>query len=62
MKLRVKYGLDSLLEGWRKRSRCIGKALTGQEKLLGPENTSTVNTINNLGNLYCKQGRLVEAE
>jgi len=38
------------------------RALAGKEKALGPEHTSTLNTINNLGNLYINQGRLVEAE
>jgi tetratricopeptide (TPR) repeat protein len=38
------------------------RALVGAEKALGPTNTSTLNTINNLGALYCSQGRLVEAE
>ena len=28
------------------------RALTGYEKALGPEHTSTLNTLNNLGNLY----------
>ena len=37
-------------------------ALTGYEKALGPEHTSTLNTVNNLGNLYHKQGRLKDAE
>lgn len=38
------------------------RALTGMEKSLGVDYTSTLDTINNLGNLYADQGKLVEAE
>lgn len=38
------------------------RALQGYEKAWGPEHTSTLNTVNNLGNLYTSQGKLVEAE
>ncbi len=38
------------------------RALQGQEKAWGPEHTSTLNTVNNLGNLYAKQGKLAEGE
>jgi len=31
-------------------------------KALGPEQTSTLDTVNNLGNLYSGQGRLRDAE
>ncbi len=34
----------------------------GREKALGPEHTSTLDTVNNLGNLYTNQGKLAEAE
>jgi Tfp pilus assembly protein PilF len=34
------------------------RALRGQEKELGPEYTSTLDTINNLGVLYVDQGKL----
>jgi len=37
------------------------RALAGYEKALGPEHTSTLNTINNLGVLY-SEGKLDEAE
>ena len=37
-------------------------ALQGYEKAWGPEHTSTLNTVNNLGNLYADLGRLDEAE
>jgi len=38
------------------------RALEGYEKALGPEHTSTLNTVNNLGLLYTNQGKVVEAE
>jgi tetratricopeptide (TPR) repeat protein len=37
-------------------------ALAVSEKTLGPEHTSTLSTVNNLGNLYANQGRLDETE
>jgi hypothetical protein len=38
------------------------RALRGKEKVWGPEHTSILNTVNNLGNLYAKQGKMAEAE
>jgi len=38
------------------------RALDGYEKALGPEHTSTLDTVNNLGRLYKDQGKLAEAE
>jgi tetratricopeptide (TPR) repeat protein len=38
------------------------RALAGFEKAWGPEHTSTLNTVNNLGDLYRNQGRLEDAE
>ncbi|KAK3955940.1 Tetratricopeptide repeat-domain-containing protein, partial [Pseudoneurospora amorphoporcata] len=38
------------------------RALEGYEKALGPDHTSTLNTVNNLGLLYSDQGWLKEAE
>ncbi|KAG9233416.1 P-loop containing nucleoside triphosphate hydrolase protein [Amylocarpus encephaloides] len=38
------------------------RALQGKEKAWGPEHMSTLETVNNLGNLYLNQGKLVEAE
>jgi hypothetical protein len=38
------------------------RALAGKEKALGPDHTSTLGTVNNLGNLYSDQGKLKEAE
>ena len=34
------------------------RVLAGRENVLGPEHTSTLHTINNLGNLYYYQGKL----
>ncbi|KAJ5432895.1 uncharacterized protein N7458_012051 [Penicillium daleae] len=38
------------------------RALAGKEKGLGPDHTSTLNTVGNLGLLYSNQGKLKEAE
>ena len=38
------------------------RALQGKEKAWGPEHTSTLDTVNNLGLLYADLGRLDEAE
>ncbi|RDW91132.1 hypothetical protein BP5796_02297 [Coleophoma crateriformis] len=38
------------------------RALAGYEKAWGPEHTSTLDTVNNLGLLYKNQGRMAEAE
>ncbi|PQE17740.1 hypothetical protein CJF31_00005461 [Rutstroemia sp. NJR-2017a BVV2] len=38
------------------------RALEGKEKALGPDHTSTLDTVNNLGILYKDQGKLAEAE
>ena len=38
------------------------KALKGFEKAWGPDHTSTLDTVNNLGNLYSDLGRMAEAE
>jgi tetratricopeptide (TPR) repeat protein len=38
------------------------RALAGYEKALGPDHTSTLLTVHNLGLLYADQGKLSEAE
>ena len=38
------------------------RALEGKEEALGPDYTSTLDTVNNLGVLYADQGKLAEAE
>ena len=38
------------------------RALQGNEEAWGAEHTSTLHTVNNLGNLYQTQGRMAEAE
>ncbi|KAK5358144.1 hypothetical protein LTS03_011023 [Exophiala xenobiotica] len=38
------------------------RALQGREEALGPDHTSTLDTVNNLGLLYADEGKLAEAE
>ncbi|KAL4860407.1 hypothetical protein BDV12DRAFT_181626 [Aspergillus spectabilis] len=38
------------------------QALAGYEKVLGPDHTSTLDTVHNLGLLYSDHGELKEAE
>jgi len=38
------------------------RALAGKEITRGPEHTSTLDTVNNLGALYSNQGRYGDAE
>ena len=38
------------------------RALAGYEKAWGPDDTATLSTVNNLGILYWKQGKMAEAE
>jgi tetratricopeptide (TPR) repeat protein len=38
------------------------RALKGKEKAWGPEHTSTLDTVNNLGIIYKDQGKFKEAE
>ena len=38
------------------------RALAGKEKAWGPEHTSTLDTVNNLGALYSDQSKMKEAE
>jgi hypothetical protein len=38
------------------------RALQGKEKAYGPDHTSTLDTVNNLGLLYADQDKLVKAE
>ena len=38
------------------------RALAGFEKAWGPDHISTLETVNNLGTLYWKQGKMEEAE
>jgi tetratricopeptide (TPR) repeat protein len=60
--------LDSLGDLWSYQNRFLRselmyqRALAGYEKALGPDHTSTLNTVNGLGNLYRDQGKMVEAE
>jgi tetratricopeptide (TPR) repeat protein len=58
--------LDRLLySNWGKldeAEKMYQRALQGKEKALGPKHTSTLSTVNNLGNLYADQGKMDEAE
>ena len=47
---------------WPRRRRCIFGLWKASEEALGPDHTSTLDTVNNLGNLYTNQGKLAEAE
>jgi tetratricopeptide (TPR) repeat protein len=38
------------------------RALQGKEKVWGPDHTSILDTVNNLGSLYADRGKLDEAE
>lgn len=38
------------------------RALTGYDKAMGINHTSTLDTVYNLGDLYSKQGKYAEAE
>ncbi|KAF8228720.1 hypothetical protein L208DRAFT_1100247, partial [Tricholoma matsutake] len=42
--------------------RMYNCALSGYEKALGCDHTSTLNTVNNFGLLYANQGHLEDAE
>ncbi|KAH8645551.1 hypothetical protein BGZ60DRAFT_257741 [Tricladium varicosporioides] len=62
-------GLNNLGKLYWKQSRLgeaahiCQRALEGAEKALGPDHTSTLDTVNNLGLLYADQGKLAaEAE
>jgi tetratricopeptide (TPR) repeat protein len=47
---------------WEDAERMYNWALAGYEKALGPEHTSTLTTVNNLGLLYNNLGRFEDAE
>ncbi|KAI9046301.1 uncharacterized protein KD926_004139 [Aspergillus affinis] len=59
------HGLGILYsdQGMLKRAEeMYEQALSGKEKAIGPDHTSTLDTVNNLGDLYQGQGKLKEAE
>ncbi|KAJ5712950.1 uncharacterized protein N7483_010131 [Penicillium malachiteum] len=59
------YGLGNLYSDQgklREAEEMYQRALAGYEKAVGPDHTSTLNTVNSLGNLYFHQGKLKEAE
>jgi Tfp pilus assembly protein PilF len=47
---------------YKAAERIYLQVLAGKEKALGPDHTSTLETVHNLGVLYWKQGKLAEAE
>ena len=54
--------LDSMMGRPKEAEAMYQRALDGYEKAWGREHTSTLDIVNNLGNLYSNQGNLVEAE
>ncbi|CAG8293488.1 unnamed protein product, partial [Penicillium salamii] len=59
------HGLGDLYSDQSKLKEAEGmyqRALEGKEKALGPDHTSTLDTVKNLGNLFRSQGKLKEAE
>jgi tetratricopeptide (TPR) repeat protein len=54
--------LNSNIDRIAEAEKMYRRALQGYEKKWGPEHTSTLNTVHNLGNFYKDQGKLVEAE
>tara|TARA_R110002003_G_scaffold3248_1_gene24989 strand:+ start:3831 stop:4031 length:201 start_codon:yes stop_codon:yes gene_type:complete len=49
-------------EDRRRAEQMYRRALEGKEEVLRREHTSTLDTVNNLGNLYIKLGRLKDTE
>ena len=47
---------------YKAAERMYVQALTGNERALGPDHTSTLDTVGSLGTLYHNQGKLAEAE
>ncbi|KAK4890353.1 hypothetical protein LTR49_028740 [Elasticomyces elasticus] len=62
------WALHSMAESFHRQGQLreakwmYEQALAGREKALGPEHTSTLHTVNNIGNLYKNRGKLDEAE
>jgi hypothetical protein len=55
-------GLERFWDRYKKAAQMYLRALAGREKALGPDHTSTLDTIHNLDNLYGDQGKLDVAE
>ena len=45
---------------YKKAEEIYIRTLRGYEKAWGPEHTSTLDTVNNLGLLYADQGKMAE--
>ena len=58
---RIGY-LDSIIGRLKEAEAMYLRVLKGYEKAWGAEHTSTLDTVNNLGNLYKNQGKMAEAE
>jgi tetratricopeptide (TPR) repeat protein len=59
------YQVASFMQDWESSQEVAGlyvRALKGFEEVRGPNHTSTLDTVNNLANLYYKQGKMKEAE
>ncbi|KAF2716087.1 hypothetical protein K431DRAFT_29724, partial [Polychaeton citri CBS 116435] len=57
--------IADFLYSWEKSEeveKLYQRVLEEMERVWGPDHTSTLNTVNNLGNLYSKQGKMLEAE
>jgi tetratricopeptide (TPR) repeat protein len=63
LEARITFGIFYGDQGRHKDAEMMfNRALAGYEKAWGPEHTSTLDTVNNLGNLYKNQGRHKDAE
>ena len=59
------HNIGTLLQDWNRlemAERMYLRVLAGREKALGPDHTSTLDTVNNLGLLYSERGTLNAAE
>ena len=54
--------MDSIIGRLKEAEAMYIRALKGYEKAWGAEHISTLDTVNNLGNLYSDQGKMAEAE
>jgi tetratricopeptide (TPR) repeat protein len=59
------HQIASFMQDWESSQEVAGlyvRALKGYEEAWGPKHTSTLDTVNNLGSLYYKQGKMERAE
>ncbi|KAH6646122.1 kinesin light chain [Truncatella angustata] len=62
MYLRALRGYEKAQGKMQEAEEMYLRALRGKEKVWGPDHTLTLDTVNNLGNLYSDQGKMQEAE